>query len=266
MREQPIRALLRGVPDSFASALSAAPREGPSAQIDVRLAREQHAAYRAALEASGAAVTQLPADERFPDGVFVEDTAVVAGPPGGGGDRLALITRPGAPTRRGETEAVAAELARHLGLARVEAPATLDGGDCMRLGRTLYVGRSARTNAAGIARAEAVLAPRGFRIVSVDLPPGVLHLKCVCSPLGEGRVLLAEGTLPADLFDAEIVWVPSEERYAANAVAIGGHVIAAAEYPRTLAALAASGLRVHPVPTSEVRKADGSLTCQSILF
>ncbi len=274
MRELTIRALIRGVPDSFANALSVVPREGTSAQIDVGLARAQHAAYRAALEASGAAVTQLPADERFPDCVFVEDTAVMAGPPGEGGDRaggragdrFALITRPGAPSRRGETDAVAAELSLRLELARMEEPATLDGGDCMRLGRTLYIGRSARTNAAGIARVEAVLAPRGLRIVAVELPPDVLHLKCVCSPLGEDRVLLAEDTLPAGLFDAEVVWVPSEERYAANAVAIGDHVIAAAEYPRALAALAAAGLRVHPVPTSEVRKADGSLTCQSILF
>jgi dimethylargininase len=251
-----IKALVRGVPDSFASALSAAPREVP---IDVGLARAQHAAYCAALEASGAIVTRLPADEWFPDCVFVEDTAVVA-------DGLALIARPGAPSRRGETEAVAAELGRHLPLARVEEPATLDGGDCMRLGRTLFVGLSARTNAAGIAGAEAALAPLGYRVVAVELPRGVLHLKCVCSPLGEARVLLAEGTLPARLFDAEIVWVPSEERYAANAVAIGEHVIAAAEYPRTLDALAAAGFRVHPVPTSEVRKADGSLTCQSILL
>jgi dimethylargininase len=251
-----IRALIRGVPDSFASALSAAPRE---VAIDVGLAREQHAAYRAALEASGAAVAELPADERFPDCVFVEDTAVIAG-------GLALITRPGAPSRRGETEAVAAELARHLEIARLAEPATLDGGDCMRLGATLYIGRSARTNAAGIAGVEVLLAPRGFRIVAVDLPPDVLHLKCVCSPLGDDRVLLAEGTLPAGLFDAEIVWIPAEERYAANAVAVGDHVIAAAEYPRTRAALEAAGFRVHPVPTSEVRKADGSLTCQSILF
>jgi dimethylargininase len=221
------------------------------------------------------AVTELPADERLPDCVFVEDTAVVVGRPGEAG-ALALITRPGAPSRRGETQAVAAALGRHLELAAIEAPATLDGGDCLRLGATLYIGRSARTNAAGIARAEAVLAPRGLRVVAVELPPGILHLKCVCSPLGEARVLLAEGTLPAALFaGAEIVWVPAEERYAANAVALGGsgapsthatHVIAAAEYPRTLEALAAAGLRVHPVPTSEVRKADGSLTCQSILF
>jgi len=252
------RALVRGVPDSFASALSAAPRDA-SSQIDVPLARAQHAAYRAALEASGAEVVSLPADERFPDCVFVEDTAVIV-------DGLALITRPGAPSRRGEPEAVAAALSPHLELAFLEDPATLDGGDCLRLGRTLYIGRSGRTNAAGIAGAHAVLAPRGFRVIAVELPPDVLHLKCACSPLPDGRVLLAEGTLPAALFDAAIVSVPFEDRYAANAVALGDHVIAAAEHPRALAALAAAGLRVHPVPTSEVRKADGSLTCQSILF
>jgi dimethylargininase len=256
-----IRALVRGVSDSFASALSAAPRETAAQAIDVLLARAQHAAYCAALEAAGAAVMRLPADERFPDGVFVEDTAVVAG------DGLALIARPGAPSRRGETAAVAEALARHLELARMEEPATLDGGDCMRLGETLYIGRSARTNGGGVARAEAVLGPRGFRVVAVELPPGVLHLKCVVSPLGADRVLLAEGSLPGALFGgAGIVWVPAEEQYAANAVAIGEHVIAAAEYPRTRAALEAAGFRVHPVPTSEVRKADGSLTCQSILF
>jgi dimethylargininase len=257
-----IRALVRRIPESFADALSAAPREDA---IDVSLARAQHAVYRAALEASGVAITELPADERLPDCVFVEDTAVIAGPPGAAG-ALALITRPGAPSRRGETEAVAAALGQSFEVAWMDAPATLDGGDCLRLGRTIYIGRSARTNAEGIARAEAVFAPRGFRVVAVELPPGVLHLKCVCSPLGEARVLLAERTLPARLFDAEIVWAPAEEQYAANAVGIGDHVVAAAEYPRTLEALTAAGLRVHPVPTSEVRKADGSLTCQSILF
>lgn len=271
-----IRALLREIPDSFASgALSAVPRDAESVRIDIALARVQHAAYRAALEAMGAEVTVLPADEGLPDCVFVEDTAVVigsgvaggsSGVAGVGGGGLALIARPGAPSRQGEIEAVAAVLGRHLSLARLDAPATLDGGDCMRLGQTLYIGRSARTNEAGIARAAELLAPHGVRIIAVDLPPGVLHLKCVCSPLGADRVLLAEASLPASLFAAEIVWVPREETYAANAVAIGDHVLAAAEYPRTLDALTASGLCVHPVPTSEVRKADGSLTCQSILY
>jgi dimethylargininase len=149
----------------------------------------------------------------------------------------------------------------------MNAPETLDGGDCLRLGATLYVGRSARTTAAGIERLATVFASRGLRVVGVDLPPAILHLKCVCAPLGDDRVLLAEGTLPASVFGAaRIVWVPAEEAYAANAVAIGSHVLVAAEYPRTHDALRAAGFTLHPVPTSEVLKADGSLTCQSILI
>ena len=246
-----IRAITRSVPDSFAQALSASPPDPP---IDVALARAHHAAYGAALAACGALVETLPADEACPDGCFVEDTAVVVG-------ARALITRPGAPSRRAEPAAVAAVLARWLELVEMTEPATLDGGDCLRLGETLYVGRSARTNAAGIAR----LAVLGLRVIGVALPPGVLHLKCVCSPLGDGRLLLAEHSIPAATFDASIVWVPAAETYAANAVAIGDHVIVADGYPRTRDALVAAGFTVHAVPVSEVRKADGSLTCQSIV-
>jgi len=247
-----IRALTRSIPASFAQALSAVP---PDPAIDVVLARAQHAAYSAALEACGVAVEALASDEACPDGCFVEDTAVVVG------DR-ALITRPGAPSRRAETASVGAALARWLELVVMSEPATLDGGDCLRIGDTLYVGRSARSNAPGIAQ----LAVLGLRVVAVELPPGVLHLKCVCSPIGADRVLLAEGSIPAATFDAAIVWVPAAETYAANAVAVGDQVIVAEGYPRTHEALAAAGFTVHAVPTSEVQKADGSLTCQSIVF
>jgi dimethylargininase len=247
-----IRALTRSIPASFAQALSAVPPDPP---IDVALARAQHAAYGAALEACGVVVDALAGDEDCPDSCFVEDTAVVVA-------ARALITRPGAPSRRAETAAVAAALARWLELVVMPEPATLDGGDCLRIGDTLYVGRSARSNAQGIAQ----LAVLGLRVVDVALPPGVLHLKCVCSPLGGDRLLLAEGSIPAATFDAAVVWVPAAETYAANAVAIGDQVIVAEGYPRTHEALAAAGFTVHPVPVSEVRKADGSLTCQSILF
>ena len=153
-------AVTRAIPASFVDALAAVPPDPP---IDVGRARVQHAAYRAALAACGVEVVLLDADEAYPDGCFVEDTAVVAG-------GLALITRPGARSRQGEGAAIAAALAPHVELARMAAPATLDGGDCLRLGRTIYVGRSARTNADGVARAAEVFGPRGFRIVAVDLP------------------------------------------------------------------------------------------------
>jgi dimethylargininase len=252
-----MRALMRAVPSSFVDALASA---RPASPIDVALAREQHAEYRAALEAIGVDVTTLDPDEACPDCCFVEDTAVVA-------EGLALITRPGALSRRAETEAVLAALAPALEIATTLAPATLDGGDCMRIGRTFYVGRSTRTNAAGIARLAEVFAPRGLRVVPLELPPGVLHLKCVCSPLGGDRVLLAEESLPRAMFPgADVVWAPASEAYASNVVAMGAHVLVAAEYPRTRDVLESAGFAAHPVRTSEVRKADGSLTCQSILL
>jgi dimethylargininase len=252
-----IRALTRHIPNSFANALSATPPDPP---INVALARQQHLQYCMALAECGATVTTLPVDERCPDSVFVEDTAVIV-------DKQALITRPGAPSRQLETEAIAIRLDAWLNVVPMEEPGTLDGGDCMLVGRTMYVGRSARTNAAGIAQLARAFAPRGVDVVQVELPPGVLHLKCVVSPLGAGRILLADGSIERKAFrELEIVAVPAEETYAANVVAIGKHVIVATGFPRTAEVLAAAGFKVHPVPCSEVRKADGSLTCQSIVF
>lgn len=249
-----IRSVIRRVPTSFPRAIARA--EAASA-IDVELARAQHAAYTAALAACGAHVHALDPDEELPDCCFVEDTAVIAG-------ARALITRPGAPSRRGETAAIAAALRPHLEVVEMTAPATLDGGDCMRVGDTIYVGRSARTNAEGIAQLAAAF-PQ-LRVVALELPPDVLHLKCVCSPLDGDRILLADDSLPASVFRASIIEIPANETYAANAVAIGRHVIVADGFPRTHDALVAAGFTPHPVSTSEVRKADGSLTCQSLVF
>ena len=243
-----MRAIVREVPSSFVDAISMSP-----AKIDVVLAREQHAAYRDALVACGAEVEVVAADEACPDCCFVEDTAVIA-------NGRALVTRPGAPSRRGETPAIAEALRRHVEVVEMHEPATLDGGDCMRVGDTIYVGRSARTNAAGIQRLTDVFG----KVVAIDMP-NVLHLKCVCSPLDEETILLADDSIPASLFRARIVRVPAAETYAANAVAIGKHVIVADGFPRTHEAIAKLGFTLHPVPTSEVRKADGSLTCQSLI-
>jgi dimethylargininase len=227
----------------------------------VRLARRQHLAYCMALAESGANVTTLAADEQCPDCVFIEDTAVVIG-------TIALITRPGAASRQLETPPIATVLDAWLKVVHMTEPATLDGGDVMCVGETIYVGRSARTNAAGIESLTSVFGGPRREVVALDLPPGVLHLKCVCSPLGDNRILLADDSLPASVFRSgcAIVRVPADETYAANAVTIGNHVVIADGFPRTHAALLADGFKVHPVPVSEVRKADGSLTCQSIVF
>lgn len=250
-------AITREISASFAAALSAAPPDPP---IDVVLARAQHAAYRAALAALGLRVEVLAADEQLPDGCFVEDTAVIAA-------GVALITRPGAPSRRAEPASVAARLGGMVELATMIEPATLDGGDCMRVGATIFVGRSARTNAAGIARLAEVFEPRGLRVVPIELPADVLHLKCVCAPLADDRITLADGTIPRAAFGAvDVVAIPAGESYAANVLAIGDRVLVADGFPRTHDALTRAGYRLHPLAASEVRKADGALTCLSLLL
>ncbi len=245
------RVLVRAIPDSFPRALS---MHAPSSPIDVALARQQHAAYREAFQ--GFHEIAVATDEECPDCVFVEDTAViVAG--------IALITRPGAPSRQREVGPIADALAPYLDLVHMQAPATLDGGDVMCVGARIFVGRSARTNVEGIATLAHTFGRD--RVIPIDLPARVLHLKCVVSPLDDEAVLLADDSLPHELFEGlHILRVPREETYAANAVALPAHVIVAAEYPRTNEALDAAGYERYPVPTSEVRKADGSLTCQSI--
>ena len=251
-----MRALVRSVSPNFANALCATPPDPP---IDVELARAQHADYQVTLMEFGYTLTMLGASED-PDCCFVEDTAVVA-------DEVALITRPGAPSRRAETATIAESLAGDVEIVRMEAPATLDGGDVMRIGKTLFVGRSARTNAAGILRLAEVFEPRGFRVTPVELPEGVLHLKCVCAPLGSDRITLADGSIPHDAFaGVHVLRVPWTETYAANVLSLDGGVICAAGFPRTYEALTAAGFEVALQDTSEFRKADGALTCLSILF
>jgi dimethylargininase len=248
----PTRAIVREISGSFVHALAG---EGHAAGIHVGRARAAHAVYVSALRDAGLTVEILPADERFPDAVFVEDCAVIAG-------GVALLTRPGAPSRRGETDAVAVALGRHLPVQRMEAPATMDGGDVLVAGDRLYVGRSSRTNEAGLQAARAL----GLEVIPVEVP-GWLHLKCVVSLLGEGRLLLAAETIPPSVFDGlELVLVPREEAHAANVVVVGDTALVAAGFPATAAAVRSAGLRVVEIDTTELRKADGSLTCQSILF
>lgn len=249
-------AIVRGVPSSFARALVAV---APDEPIDVERARSQHRAYLAGLRQAGAEVVEIPADESHPDCCFVEDTAVVAG-------GIALLTRPGAPSRRGEPAGVRAALSRWLAVVDMEAPATLDGGDCLRLGDRLYIGRSVRTNAAGIGQAREIFGRVGIEVIEVPVR-GALHLKSVCSPLADRIVLVAPGTLPADTFPPGVaVEVPAAEAVGANLVEVGGSALVAAGCPVVASLVAGGGLVPIPVDTSELRKADGALTCLSIVI
>ncbi len=244
-------AIVREVSASFADALTMAPLAAP---IDVAVARAQHAAYVAALRAAGAEVVVLPAEDSLPDACFVEDCAVIAG-------GMALICRPGAATRRPEPPAVQRALAQLLPVVEMSAPCTLDGGDCLRLGGRLYIGRSSRTNADGIAFARAVLDD----VEVIELPVGAgLHLKSACSPLGDDAVLVLAGVLPAGAFgDARELVV--HDAPAANVVVVGRHALVPAGFPEATRAVASVGLTPIEVDNSELRKADSALTCLSIV-
>ena len=247
-------ALVRPPGDSFAAAISST-----GAAIDVALARAQHAAYCQALSAAGLMVEMLPPDERFPDSCFMQDPAVViAG--------RAIIGRPGAPSRQGEEEALATALTGRFPLTRLIPPATLEGGDVLILPDRVVVGRSGRTNAAGIAQLAVALAGTGLPVFAAPVEP-YLHLLTAVTHLGQGVLLAIEGwPLPPPLADLDVLRVPPEEAYAANTLGIGEHVIVPADYPRVAAMLAAHGFRVITVPTSEFAKADGGVTCLALLW
>lgn len=253
----PAIAITRGISSSFARALV---QHAPASPIDVEAARRQHRAYVEALRTLGFGVIELPADDRFPDGCFVEDCAVVH-------EGRALLTRPGAPSRRGEPETLRAALSGLDGIDTIEtmdAPATLEGGDCLRIGPRLYVGLGARTNAEGLACARAVFGPAGLEVIGVPIGE-LLHLKCVCSSPGPGHVLIAEGALaPATFAGVVAITVRRAEAHAANCVAAGGTVLIPAGCPVTASALEAAGYRVSTVDNEQIRRADGALTCLSI--
>ncbi len=249
------RALTRRPCDRFPEAVTRAPKAVP---IDLALALRQHRAYVEALRGLGLTVTELPPLADHPDCCFVEDCAILA-------EGVALVGRPGIASRQGEEKSVAQVLAPRFRLDWVLAPATLEGGDCLCVGRRWFVGLSSRTNAAGAGWVRDVFGPLGFEVVEIPVTP-FFHLKSVCGSLGDDRVLLAQGTLPRAVFAGlDAIEVPREEAYAANCVRVGDTVLVAAGYPATARALQSAGYRVLPLDVSEIRKADGSLTCLSIL-
>ncbi|MEA2414825.1 MAG: dimethylargininase [Thermoanaerobaculia bacterium] len=227
--------------------------------IDVELAREQHAAYESALASLGCEIRRIPADDRYPDAVFIEDTAIVL-------DELAVITRPGAESRRGELDAVAAVLGEYRTLVRIEGPATIDGGDVLQLDDVLYVGRTPRTSDEGIAQLHELIAPYGYRAIGVDID-GCLHLKSAVTRVGANTLLLNRRWVSPSIFDGwRIIDVDDAEPAAANALRIGDSVIFPEELPRTRRKLEAEGIEVIAVPAGELAKAEGGVTCCSLIL
>lgn len=227
--------------------------------IDVARARRQHHAYCELLGTLGCDVVRLPALDPLPDAVFVEDVAVVL-------DEVAIATRPGAASRRDEVASVAQTLARWREVVPLDPPATLDGGDVLRLGRTLYVGQSSRSSAVGIAALARRVAPFGYDVVPVPLH-GCLHLKSAVTRVSDDTLLVQPAWVDPATFEGwHRIAVAADEAHAANALAIGTSVVYPDAFPRTRALLEAHGLDVHAVDVSELQKAEGAVTCCSLVF
>jgi len=227
--------------------------------IDVALARRQHAAYETALAQAGARVVRLPAADDQPDATFVEDTALVL-------DEVAVIPEMGAPSRRGETAEVEHCLANYRPIVRLMPPATLDGGDVMRAGRTIFVGLTARTNRAAVDQLRAIVRSYGYEVAPV-VPTGCLHLKSACTYLGRGVALVNPAWIDAScLRGLELLPVAPGEPFGANARAVGGKLLYATGFPATKARLERRGFEVLTVETSELRKAESAMTCLSLVF
>jgi dimethylargininase len=227
--------------------------------VDYALALRQHAAYCDALRACGADVITLDVNRALPDCVFVEDTAIVL-------DELAVMMSMGAESRRDEPAGIEPTLRRFRTIERVELPATIDGGDVVRLGRTLYVGTSPRTNAAGVVALRDVVKHYGYTVIGVPVS-GCLHLKSACSALPDGRLLVNRDWIDASpLPSASLLDVPASEAWAGDVLVIGEKIIASDAFPETANLLETGGFGVVPVAVSEFAKVEGGVTCLSLVF
>jgi dimethylargininase len=226
--------------------------------IDAARARAQHRAYEQALVDAGGVVHRLDANGGMPDSVFVEDIAVVF-------DELALITRPGAASRRAETPAVAAALAAHRPLAVIEPPATVDGGDVLVVGRDVFVGLSTRSTAGAVEQMRRILEPSGYRVHATEVRE-CLHLKSAATALDASTLLVNRRRIdPCAFARFALVDVDAAEPDAANALRLDDRIIFPSAFPRTADRLAARGYRLAIVDASELAKAEGAVTCCSLI-
>jgi dimethylargininase len=227
--------------------------------IDYQRAVSQHEAYVALLESLGLTVTRLRAELELPDAVFVEDTAVVV-------DELAVITRPGAATRRLEIAAVRDALQPWRPIAEIAAPGTLDGGDVLQVGRTVYVGLSSRSNSEGAAQLGRLLAPFAYAVETIEVH-GCLHLKSAVTAVSDTLLLINPAWCDSAAFaGVDTIEIDPSEPHAANILRLDDAVIADAAFPRTAENMRARGVTVHSVNLSELAKAEGAVTCCSLIF
>ncbi|MGY8702189.1 MAG: dimethylarginine dimethylaminohydrolase family protein [Candidatus Poseidoniales archaeon] len=253
-------AIVRGIPASYTEALAVHFGDGPT---DLDLAKQQHEGYVEALRQSGVNVIQIPTDDAFPDCVFVEDMAVSLG------DRC-FIPYPGHETRRGEQPAIIEELEKHLELVHMTKEGMMDGGDVLRIGDVLFIGRSTRTNDVGIAQFRKFVEDDGLELRVIDIPEHVLHLTSMCSCPNNAILLLTDGTISAQAFGeisgTEVIIIPEQEVRGANVIGFGNKMIVAQGYPTVTRELQSRGYELIHIDTTQISAADASLTCCSVFF
>lgn len=227
--------------------------------INVERARAQHEQYRSALRGLGVEVISLPEEPDLPDSVFVEDPAIVL-------DEVAVLTLPGAESRRAEVESIARALEPYRRLLRITAPGTLDGGDVLVLGKVIYAGLTLRTNAAAIEQLRVLLNPFGYVVIGVPVTD-CLHLKSGITQVAEKTLLINPAWVDKKYFAGfNFIKVDSSEPYAANALMIGDALVYPSAFRQTAKRLEGLARSIVQVDADELAKAEGAVTCCSLVF
>lgn len=249
-------ALTRAISDSIAHCELTHLARTP---LDVDQARREHHAYVTTLRELGCTILALEKDENHPDGVFVEDCAIVL-------PEVAIITRPGAASRRGERPPIRDLLSTHREVVTIEAPGTIDGGDVLRIGRHIYVGASGRSNAQGADQLAKLVAPHGYVVERVPMTD-CLHLKSACTLIQDDTLLANPAWVDTGLLSIEhVIPVHEQEPFAANALRIGEAILMGTQFPKTIQRVEDHGFTVIPVANTELAKAEGGLTCCSVIW
>lgn len=233
--------------------------DGHNNRIDLELTRKQHRLYGLTLLQLGLTLISVEADDNLPDCCFVEDTTIIAG-------AKAIITNMKSPSRALETVEVKKLLSNYKKIKEIAAPGFIDGGDVLKINNKIYIGLSERTNLQAAEQVNALVSDQGYEVIPVEIE-GTLHLKTVCTYLGDGCIIMVPGHFDERIFAGyKKVIVPVEEAYSANCLAVNGKVVVPSGYPRTRECIAKEGFATVEVDISEFRKGNGGLTCLSVLF
>ena len=218
-----------------------------------------HKDYVDALISAGVAVINLNALDKFPDGQFVEDTALCL-------PKAVILMRPGAPSRLGEVNEIAPKL-RELfeDVYEIDNPGHIEGGDILVTGKEILVGRSARTDENGVRQLSEIVIPLGYVIREVFTPPEILHFKTDCSLLGPDEILSTKRLQASGCFEGyRVINVADGEEAAANAIRVNDYVLMPDGFPQTKAVLEDHGYKVKVINNTECAKLDGGMSCLSL--